>query len=117
MTSAGYVALCHGQQWLRLRRASRRPAAARRHVRPGLVFAAVFLVLGIPLAVRHPWLLLAAAACGPFVAVNTLYARVNRERALPNGLAAVVPAGPGCRGRPRLPACSTSGARSPTSRR
>ncbi|WP_392899029.1 YwiC-like family protein [Streptomyces sp. LN699] len=90
--SAGYVALFHGQQWLRLRRDSRRPAAARRHVQPGLVFAAVFLVLGIPLAVRHPWLLLAAAACGPFVAVNTLYARVNRERALPNGLAAVVPA-------------------------
>ncbi|MFD7032738.1 YwiC-like family protein [Streptomyces sp. NPDC059917] len=88
----GYVAVFHGQQWLRLRRHSRNPRAAGRHVRPGLVFGAGCALLGLPLAALHPWLLWAGAAAAPFVAVNTYAARQNRERALWNGLAAVVPA-------------------------
>ncbi|MEV5977813.1 YwiC-like family protein [Streptomyces sp. NPDC052114] len=89
---AGYVAAFHGQQWLRLRRLSRNPRAPRRHVRPALVSAAVCAVCGVPLLFAYPWLLLAACCAAPFVAVNTYYARRNRERALVNGLAAVVPA-------------------------
>ncbi|MFE2287547.1 YwiC-like family protein [Streptomyces sp. NPDC059443] len=89
----GYAALFHAQQWLRLRRAAaRRPAVARGHVRPALVLGGACAAAGIPLAVAHPWLLLAGAAAAPFVAVTTWYARRNRERALVNGLAAVVPA-------------------------
>lgn len=89
----GYAAVFHAQQWLRLRRvAARRPEVARRHVRPALVLGAATALAGIPLAVLHPWLLLAGAAAAPFVAVNTRYAWRNRERALANGLAAVVPA-------------------------
>ncbi|MGW6705680.1 YwiC-like family protein [Streptomyces sp. NPDC054956] len=89
----GYAAVFHGQQWLRLRRvAARRPAVARRHVRPALVLGGATALAGVPLAVLHPWLLLAGAAAAPFVAVNTRYAYRNRERALLNGLAAVVPA-------------------------
>ncbi|MER5729794.1 YwiC-like family protein [Streptomyces sp. NPDC002138] len=89
---SGYAAAFHGQQWLRLRRLSRSPRAAARHVRPGLVFGAACAALALPLAVLHPWLLGAGAAAAPFVAVNTYAARRNRERALWNGLAAVVPA-------------------------
>ncbi|MFK0231909.1 YwiC-like family protein [Streptomyces vinaceus] len=89
----GYAAVFHGQQWLRLRRvARRRPDAAARHVRPALVLGAVCAALGLPLAAAYPWLLLAAAAAAPFVAVNTWYAGRGRERAPANGLAAVVPA-------------------------
>ncbi|MEV7725486.1 YwiC-like family protein [Streptomyces sp. NPDC087917] len=86
----GYVAVFHAQQWLRLR--ARGLRSARRHGRPALVFGAALAVCGIPLALLHPWLALAAAAAAPFVAVNTHYARTGRERALVNGLAAVVPA-------------------------
>ncbi|MEU7578040.1 YwiC-like family protein [Streptomyces sp. NPDC041068] len=89
---AGYVAAFHAQQWLRLRRLSRNPKAPRRHVRPALVSAAVCAACGMPLLFAYPWLLLAAACAAPFVAVNTYYAWRNRERALVNGLAAVVPA-------------------------
>lgn len=89
----GYAAVFHAQQWLRLRRvAARRPEVARRHVRPALVLGAATALAGIPLAVLHPWLLLAGAAAAPFVAVNTWFAAHNRERALVNGLVAVVPA-------------------------
>ncbi|WP_328300687.1 YwiC-like family protein [Streptomyces sp. NBC_00435] len=89
----GYVAVFHAQQWLRLRRvAARRPAVARGHVRPALVVGAAAALAAIPLAVLHPWLLLAGAAAAPFVAVNTWYAWRGRERALLNGVAAVVPA-------------------------
>ncbi|MEV6576673.1 YwiC-like family protein [Streptomyces sp. NPDC051582] len=89
----GYAAVFHGQQWLRLRRvARRRPDAAARHVRPALVLGAACAALGIPLAAAHPWLAPAAAAAAPFLAVNTWYARRGRERALVNGLVAVVPA-------------------------
>ncbi|MFC7304978.1 YwiC-like family protein [Streptomyces monticola] len=88
----GYIAVFHGQQWLRLRRISRNPRAPRRHVRPALVFGGAFAACALPLAVAYPWLLVAALCAVPFVAVNTLYARRNRERALLNGLAAVVPA-------------------------
>ncbi|WP_239516152.1 MULTISPECIES: YwiC-like family protein [unclassified Streptomyces] len=89
----GYAAVFHAQQWLRLRKvAARRPAVARRHVRPALVLGAASALAGIPLVVLHPWLLLAGAAAAPFLAVNTRYASRNRERALVNGLAAVVPA-------------------------
>ncbi|MFE0171527.1 YwiC-like family protein [Streptomyces sp. NPDC059002] len=88
----GYVAAFHAQQWLRLRRVSRNPRAPRRHVRPGLGSAAVCAACGVPLLFAYPWLLLAAACAAPFVAVNTWYAWRNRERALVNGLAAVVPA-------------------------
>ncbi|WP_328309884.1 YwiC-like family protein [Streptomyces sp. NBC_00442] len=88
----GYLAVHHGQQWLRLTRVSRNPKAPRRHVRPALTFGAGALACGLPLAAPRPWLLLAAACAVPFVAVNSLYAYRNRERALWNGLAAVVPA-------------------------
>ncbi|MFI8101947.1 YwiC-like family protein [Streptomyces sp. NPDC086023] len=88
----GYVAVYHGQQWLRLRRNSRNPRAAGRHALPGLVFGGAFAVCAVPLAVAYPWLLAAALAAAPFVAVNTYHAWRNRERALVNGLAAVVPA-------------------------
>ncbi|WAL97720.1 YwiC-like family protein [Streptomyces sp. Je 1-369] len=89
---AGYVTAFHVQQWLRLRRLSRNPRAPRRHVRPALAAAAVSAVFGVPLLFAYPWLLLVAACAAPFVAVNTWYAWRNRERALLNGLAAVVPA-------------------------
>ncbi|MBW5422672.1 hypothetical protein GKQ77_14050 [Streptomyces sp. BG9H] len=89
---AGYVAAFHAQQWLRLRRLSRNPRAPRRHVRPALASAALCAVCGVPLLFPYPWLLLVALCAAPFVAVNTYYARRNRERALLNGLAAVVPA-------------------------
>ncbi|CAM5572830.1 hypothetical protein SAVIM338S_04868 [Streptomyces avidinii] len=89
----GYAAVFHAQQWLRLRRAAaRRPAVARRHVRPALVLAGACAAAGIPLVVLHPWLLVAGAAAAPFLAVNAGYAWRNRERATANGLAAVVPA-------------------------
>ncbi|MFI7321085.1 YwiC-like family protein [Streptomyces venezuelae] len=89
---AGYVTAFHVQQWLRLRRLSRNPRAPRRHVRPAVASAAVSAVCGVPLLFAYPWLLLAAACAAPFVAVNTWYAWRNDERALLNGLAAVVPA-------------------------
>ncbi|WP_424211897.1 YwiC-like family protein [Streptomyces sp. BI20] len=88
----GYIASFHAQQWLRLRRLSRNPRAAGRHVRPALVLGGVFAACALPLAWTHPWLLLAAGCAAPFVAVNTWHAWRNRERALVNGLAAVVPA-------------------------
>lgn len=86
----GYAAAFHGQQWLRLH--ARGLRAARRHGVPALVCGAAAGVFGLPLAVAHPRLPLAAAAALPFVAVNTGYAWRGRERALLNGLAAVVPA-------------------------
>ncbi|MEU6991777.1 YwiC-like family protein [Streptomyces sp. NPDC046465] len=89
---AGYVTAFHAQQWLRLRRLSRNPRAPRRHVRPALVSAAVSAACGVPLLFAYPWLLLAAVCAAPFVAVNTYYAWRNKERALVNGVAAVVPA-------------------------
>ncbi|MET9855671.1 YwiC-like family protein [Streptomyces sp. NPDC006450] len=89
----GYAAVFHAQQWLRLRRvAARRPEVARRHVRPALVLGAATALAGIPLAVLQPWLLLAGAAAAPCVAVNTWFAWLGWERALVNGLVAVVPA-------------------------
>ncbi|MEV6725165.1 YwiC-like family protein [Streptomyces xanthochromogenes] len=88
----GYLAVYHAQQWLRLTRISRNPKAPRRHFRPAWVFGAAASAVGLGLAATHPWLLLAAACAAPFVAVNSLYAYANRERALLNGLAAVVPA-------------------------
>lgn len=87
-----YVAAFHAQQWLRLRRLSRNPRAAARHVRPALVTGVATAAVGIPLAVAEPWLLLAAAAMTPFLAVNAWHARYNRERDLLNGIVAVVPA-------------------------
>ncbi|MFG3190691.1 YwiC-like family protein [Streptomyces omiyaensis] len=77
---------------MRLRHASRTPRAAARHRRPALVFTAAALALGPPLLLAAPWPALAAAAAAPFLAVNVLHARRNRERALANGLVAVVPA-------------------------
>ncbi|MFJ6700381.1 YwiC-like family protein [Streptomyces sp. NPDC091272] len=87
-----YVTAFHLQQYVRLRRLSRNPRAAGRHVRPLITFGAVLAVVGVPLLVLRPWLLVAVAAALPFCAVNTLYALRNRERALVNGLVAVVPA-------------------------
>ncbi|MEU4269853.1 YwiC-like family protein [Streptomyces sp. NPDC026092] len=87
-----YMALFHAQQWLRLRRHSRNPRAAGRHTRPALVFTAALLPLAAALVIHAPWLLLAAACALPLLAVNCCYARANRERALVNGLVAVVPA-------------------------
>lgn len=86
----GYAAVFHGQQWLRLH--ARGLRSARRHTRPALVLGGACAAAALPLAVRHPWLLPAAAAAAPFLAVNTWYAWRGRERALANGLAAVVPA-------------------------
>ncbi|MFI6049416.1 YwiC-like family protein [Streptomyces violascens] len=88
----GYLAAYHAQQWLRLNRISRNPKAPRRHVRPAVCFGAGAALFGLPSAVLHPWLLWAAACAAPFVLLNSLYAYANRERALWNGLAAVVPA-------------------------
>ncbi|MFF2197238.1 YwiC-like family protein [Streptomyces sp. NPDC058157] len=86
----GYAAAFHAQQWLRLH--ARGLRSARRHGVPAVVCGAAAGAFAVPLAVLHPWLLLAAAAALPFVAVNTRYAWRGRERALANGLAAVVPA-------------------------
>ncbi|MGW2271291.1 YwiC-like family protein [Streptomyces yangpuensis] len=86
----GYVAAFHAQQWLRL--AARGLRSARRHRLPALVSAAAFAAVAVPLAVLHPWLAVAGLLAAPFVAVNTYYAWRGRERALVNGLAAVVPA-------------------------
>ncbi|MEU6764955.1 YwiC-like family protein [Streptomyces sp. NPDC046853] len=87
-----YAAAFHLQQHLRLGRCSRNPRAAERHLRPFLAFATALLLLGTPLLALRPWLAVAAAAALPFFAVNTFYALRNRERALVNGLVAVVPA-------------------------
>ncbi|MFB9603652.1 YwiC-like family protein [Streptomyces roseofulvus] len=87
-----YCAVFHAEQWVRLRRASRNPRAAARHRRPALVLGSATTAFGLPLLVAEPWLGIAAALAAPFLAVNVLYARRNRERALVNGLAAVVPA-------------------------
>ncbi|MFI6090841.1 YwiC-like family protein [Streptomyces sp. NPDC051218] len=87
-----YATAFHLQQHIRLTRCSRNPRAAERHVRPFLVFATVLILLGTPLLVWRPWLVVAVAAALPFVAVNTFYALRNRERALVNGLVAIVPA-------------------------
>ncbi|MFC9298262.1 YwiC-like family protein [Streptomyces sp. NPDC057011] len=86
----GYAAVFHAQQWLRLRRRGLR--SADRHARPAVVFGAACAATGVPLAVLHPWLLPAALLAAPFMAVNAYYAWLGRERALANGLAAVVPA-------------------------
>ncbi|MER5871089.1 YwiC-like family protein [Streptomyces sp. NPDC002044] len=86
----GYVAVFHAQQWLRL--SARGLRSARRHGRPAVVFGAAFAAAALPLAVAHPWLVVAALLAAPFVAVNTHHALRGRERALVNGLAAVVPA-------------------------
>ncbi|MFJ5705893.1 YwiC-like family protein [Streptomyces sp. NPDC093105] len=88
----GYCAVFHIEQWVRLRHASRNPRAAARHLRPALVLAGATAALGLPLLVAAPWLGVAAALMAPFLAVNVVFARRNRERALVNGLAAVVPA-------------------------
>ncbi|MFJ2738181.1 YwiC-like family protein [Streptomyces sp. NPDC087440] len=87
-----YATAFHLQQYVRLRRLSRNPRAAGRHVKPTAVFAGALAVLGVPLLVLRPWLLVAVAAALPCFAVNTLYAWRNRERALVNGLLAVFPA-------------------------
>lgn len=87
-----YLTAFHLQQYVRLRRLARNPRASGRHVRPLLTFGAVLALLGVPLLVLRPWLLVAVAAALPFFAVNTLYTLRNRERALVNGLVAVVPA-------------------------
>ncbi|MFD7662631.1 YwiC-like family protein [Streptomyces sp. NPDC059788] len=87
-----YCAAFHAQQFLRLRRLSRNPRAPRRHLAPLAGFGAAFAVCAVPLAVAHPWLLLAALCAAPFFAVNIVYAYRNEERATVNGIAAVVPA-------------------------
>ncbi|MGW7344211.1 YwiC-like family protein [Streptomyces sp. NPDC054854] len=86
----GYAAVFHAQQWLRLRARGLRSAA--RHGRPAVVLGAAAGTAGLPLVLLNPWLLIAGAATAPFVAVNTRYAVRGRERALVNGLVAVVPA-------------------------
>ncbi|MEV7545083.1 YwiC-like family protein [Streptomyces sp. NPDC089915] len=86
----GYAAAFHGQQWLRLH--ARGLRSARRHGVPAVVCGTAAAQFALPLAFFHPWLLLPGAAALPFVAVNTRYAWRGRERALLNGLAAVVPA-------------------------
>ncbi|MFD4373507.1 YwiC-like family protein [Streptomyces sp. NPDC058486] len=88
----GYCAVFHAEQWVRLRRASRNPRAAARHSRPALVLSTATTAFGLPLLVAEPWLAVAGALMAPFLAVNVVYARRNRERALANGLVAVVPA-------------------------
>ncbi|MGW7066931.1 YwiC-like family protein [Streptomyces sp. NPDC054855] len=88
----GYLASFHVQQWLRLRRHSRNPRAARRHALPARVFCLTLLPLAVALVVHAPWLPAAGACAVPFLAVNCAYAWRNRERALPNGIAAVIPA-------------------------
>jgi YwiC-like protein len=87
-----YCCSYHVQEYVRLRRLSRNPRAAGRHVAPLRAFGAAFLVAALPLAVARPWVVLAAAAVVPFFAVNVGYAYRNDERAALNDLAAVVPA-------------------------
>ncbi|MEU7153249.1 YwiC-like family protein [Streptomyces sp. NPDC045456] len=87
-----YCAAFHAQQFVRLRRLSRNPRAPRRHLAPLTGFGAAFAVCAVPLAVAHPWLLIAACCAAPFFAVNVGYAYRNKERATVNGIAAVVPA-------------------------
>lgn len=86
-----YAAAYHAQEYVRLRRISPNPRAARRHRAPAAAFAAGLAVLGAALALARPWLI-AAAAMTPFFAVNIVYAYRNDERATLNGLAAVIPA-------------------------
>ncbi|MFJ6794514.1 YwiC-like family protein [Streptomyces sp. NPDC091268] len=86
----GYAAAFHAQQWLRLR--TRGLRSARRHARPAVVFGAAFAAAALPVAAAYPWLVAAGALAAPFVAVNTWFAWRGRERALANGLAAVLPA-------------------------
>ncbi|MEN2423517.1 YwiC-like family protein [Streptomyces rimosus] len=87
-----YCTAFHGQQYVRLRRLSRNPRAPRRHLAPLAGFGAAFVLCAVPLAVAHPWLLLAALCAAPFFAVNIVYAYRNEERATVNGIVAVVPA-------------------------
>lgn len=87
-----YTTAFHLQQYLRLRRISRNPKAPRRHLRPMLVSGAALIVSGVPVAVAKPGLFVAAAIMLPFFLVNLRYAWRNDERALANGLLAVVPA-------------------------
>ncbi|MFE3195749.1 YwiC-like family protein [Nocardia sp. NPDC059240] len=88
----GYMTAFHLEQYLRLRHISRNPKAPRRHLRPLLTFGAALVVIGAGLALTHPWLVLAPSAMAPFFAVNLWFAWRNDERALVNGLVAVVPA-------------------------
>ncbi|MEU2789774.1 YwiC-like family protein [Streptomyces sp. NPDC007100] len=87
-----YCAAFHAQQYVRLRRISRNPRAPLRHRAPLAGFAAAFAACAVPLAVAHPWLLVAALCAAPFFAVNIVYAHRNEERATVNGIAAAVPA-------------------------
>jgi hypothetical protein len=88
----GYAATYHVQQFLRLRRVSRRPEASRRHLAPFGVFFAGFAALAVALGVSHLWLVIAGACLAPFLVVNTIYAWRNRERSLVNGYIAMIPA-------------------------
>lgn len=87
-----YGTAYHVQEYVRLRRISRNPRAARRHRKPAVVLGTGFAILGAVLAVARPWLIVAAAAMVPFFAVNIAYAYRNAERSMLNGIAAVVPA-------------------------
>jgi len=87
-----YAAAYHAQQFIRLRRVSRRPQAANRHLAPLAWFGVLFVALAVPLAIARPWLMAAAAAMAPFVLINTGFAAWNKERALVNGVIAVIPA-------------------------
>jgi hypothetical protein len=88
----GYAATYHAQQYVRLRRVSRRPEASRRHLAPFATFFAVFACLAVVPALAHPWLVVAGACLAPFLIVSTGYAWFNRERSLVNGFIAMVPA-------------------------
>lgn len=88
----GYGAAYHLESFVRLRRSSRNPRAAGRHVAPLIWLGAAFAVVSLALAAARPWLLIAAALLAPFFAVNLAYAYRNDERATLNDIAAIVPA-------------------------
>lgn len=87
-----YGSAYHLQEYVRLRRLSRNPRAARRHRGPALGSGTAFTIVAAVLVVARPWLLLAAAAVLPFFAINLRYAYRNDPRAVVNDLAAVLPA-------------------------
>jgi hypothetical protein len=62
----------------------------RRYGRPMLVYGLALAACGLALAAAKPALLLWAPLFVPLFLVNVRYARLNRERALVNDLAAVV---------------------------
>lgn len=87
-----YCAAYHAQQYVRLRRVSRNPRAARRHVAPLAGFGVACAALAAAPVVARPWLIVAGVCAAPFFALNIYFAYRNEERSIVNGIIAVLPA-------------------------